>query len=159
MTRRAPIAALAATLLALVLGSAGCGAVADTSPSPPGVLLTVETRGGLCPGGPCGRTIVVERDGRVHEAAKPPNDLGVVPAEPLAALDLAIRTTDFAQLRSRPFTGTCPTAYDGQEVVFEFGAPGGVERIASCEVEVDPSAPLFVAVANAVGPFMALPTR
>jgi len=103
-------------------------------------------------------TIVVERDGRVRQAAQPPNDLGVVSQDALAALDLAIRATDFAELRSHPFTGTCPTAYDGQEVVLEFGAPGGVERIASCEVEIDPSALLFVAVANAVGPFIGLPT-
>jgi hypothetical protein len=43
--------------------------------------------------------------------------------------------------------------------VFEFGAPAGVERIATCEVEVDFSSPLFAAVATALGPFVPLPTR
>ena len=155
--------ALAAGLLVLVLTTAACNAeipapspTPTASPSPAGTLLTVETRGGLCPGGTCGMTIVVERDGRVHLAAKPPNDLGVVRADALSVLDEAIRTTDFAALRSHPFTGQCPTAFDGQEIIFEFGAPGGIERIATCEVEVDFSAPLFVAVTNAVVTFIAL---
>lgn len=154
---------LAAVLLAVTVSVVGCSAEAPLpSPSPAptgaGVLLTVETRGGLCANGPCGTTIFVERDGRVHQAAKPPNDLGVVSADALAALERAIQSTDFAELRSHRFTGQCPTAYDGQEIVFEFGAPGGVERIASCETEVDYGSPLFVAVTNAVGPFISLPT-
>jgi hypothetical protein len=122
-----------------------------------GPLLTVETRGGECFAAPCGSTISVERDGRVHSAAKPPNDLGQVPPDQLAALDAAIKTTDFAILKGRPFTGECPTAFDGQEFVFEFAAPGGTQRIASCEVEVDYGSPLFVAVSTALGPFVPLP--
>jgi hypothetical protein len=41
--------------------------------------------------------------------------------------------------------------YDGQEVIYEFGAPTGTERIASCEVEIDPGHPLCVAVVAALG--------
>lgn len=155
--RRNPLAVLAVVLLALALAIAACTVAPVSSPLPSGPLLIVETRGGLCPEGPCGMTIALERDGRVHQAAKPPNDLGIVPADALAALGAAIRATDFAELRRHPFTGVCPTAYDGQEVIFEFGTPGGIERIASCEVEIDPDAPLFVAVANAVGPFIGVP--
>lgn len=161
--RRSRALVFAPALVALALGGTGCSDQAppvtpSPSPVPTGVLLTVTTRGGLCPGGPCEESIFVERDGRVHQAAKPPNDLGVVPADALAALDESIRSADFAAIRSHPFTGQCPTAVDGAEVVFEFGAPGMVERIASCEVEIDYGSPLFVAVANAVGPFVALPT-
>ena len=124
----------------------------------PGPLVTVEMRGGECPAGACGTTVYLERDGRVHQAAKPPNDLGVVPPAQVAAVATAIASTDFAALRSRPFTGQCPTAFDGQEIIFEFGAPGGVERISTCEVDVDFGLPLFVAVSTALGPFVALPT-
>lgn len=155
-TGRAHATALAAALLMLAIGMAACQMVPVASPSPSGALLTVQTRGGLCPEGPCSMTIVVERDGRVHQAAQPPNDLGAVSPAALAALDAAIRATDFTEIRSHPFTGICPTAYDGQQVIFEFGAPDGVERISTCEVEIDPSAPLFAAVANAVGPFIGL---
>ena len=120
------------------------------------VLIAVETRGGRCVDGPCGSTVLVDRDGRVHLAAKPPNELGVVSPDLMAALDDAIRTTDFAELVSHRFTGECPTAYDGQELVFEFATPDGVQQIASCTVEVDYDAPLFMAVTAAVGEFVPL---
>lgn len=154
---------VAGLLLALALGAAGCDAQTATStpvptPTPTGVLLTVSARGGLCPGGTCETSIFVERDGRVHQAAKPPNDLGEVDPAALVALEQAIGATDFAELRSHPFTGQCPTAFDGQELIFEFGTPTAVERIATCEVEVDFGSPLFVAVAAAVGQYIALPS-
>jgi hypothetical protein len=152
----------ALAVLALLLVAGACAGAARTpSPTPTeapaGPLLTVIARGGLCPPGACETTVFVERDGRVHQAAKPPNELGKVPAEVLAALDEAMRSTDFEQVRSRPFTGMCPTAYDGQELVFEFGAPSGTERIESCMVAIDWSSPLFVAVRAAVAPFVNLP--
>lgn len=122
-----------------------------------GPLLTVETRGGECVNGPCGSTVIIERDGTVHSADKPPNTLGTIPPSQLAALESAIKLTDFAVLKDRPFTGECPVNFDGQEFIFEFGAPGGTQRIASCEVEVDYGSPLFVAVAAALSPFVPLP--
>ncbi len=39
---------------------------------------------------------------------------------------------------------------DGQETIFEFGAPGGMQRIATCETDVDPNHPLFLAVSKAI---------
>jgi hypothetical protein len=55
-------------------------------------------------------------------------------------------------IESRPFTDLCPTAYDGQETIYIFtvGLGTALERIASCEVEVDLSDPLFVAVSAAL---------
>lgn len=152
------LAAVAVVALAVVLGFglAACGATAVATPTGP--LVTVETRGGNCASAPCGTTVIVERDGRVHLAAKPPNDLGTVPPAALATLDAAIRTTDYASLKRHLFSGQCPTAFDGQEYVFEFGAPGGVQHIASCEVAIDFGSPLFVAVSTALGPFVPLPT-
>ena len=72
-------------------------------------------------------------------------------SEPMTgALLVAITKADFVALKSRPFTGTCPVAYDGQETIYTFATASGAERIASCEVVVDPAAPLFVAVAAAL---------
>jgi hypothetical protein len=148
----------ALSVMAMAAAVAACSSgVSIPSPIATGPLLTVETRGGLCPEGMCGSVVVIERDGRVHWAAKPPNDLGTMPPAALAALDVAIRATDFAALKSHKFTGQCPTAFDGQEVIFEFGAPGGVQRISTCEVEVDYGSPLFVAVSAALAPFVPLP--
>lgn len=98
--------------------------------------------------------MLVDRDGRVHLAAKPPNELGFVSPELMAALEVAIQATDFAEVVSHPFTGECPTAYDGQELVFEFATPDGVQSIASCTVEVDYQSPLFTAVTAALGEFV-----
>ena len=154
MHRRPLVPAIAAlALLAVAVAACGVETVIPTA----GPLVTVELRGGECAVGPCGMTVFLERDGRVHQAAKPPNDLGTVPPDQLAAIDTAIRLTDFAALRSRPFTGECPTAFDGQEIVYTFAAPSGTERIASCEVEIDEGLPLFMAVATALGPWVPLP--
>jgi hypothetical protein len=68
----------------------------------------------------------------------------------MTALDAAIKTTDFDVVRARPFTGECPVAFDGQEWIYEFGAPGGVERVASCETEIDPAHPAFAATTAAL---------
>jgi hypothetical protein len=94
----------------------------------------------------------------VREATLPPGEpAGTVPAPQVAAVEAAIRATDFAAIRARPFTGECPTAFDGQEVVFEFTTPAGLERISTCEAEVDLGLPVFVAVGAALAPFIALP--
>ena len=141
--------------LGFALISAACSpsAVASLLPASTLPLVTVTTRGGECPEGPCGSTLVIERDGRLRQAAPETFDIGQVTPEALAVLDGAIKTADFAAIRSRPFTGECPVNFDGQEVIYEFGAPSGAERIASCETEIDSDHPLCRAVelALAVG--------
>lgn len=133
------------------------GTRATPGPAAAGPLMTVESRGGECAGGPCGGIVVIERDGTVHAADEPLDTLGTLSAPQLTALDAAIGTTNFDLVKSRPFTGECPIAFDGQEFIFEFGTPNGVVRIASCETEVDYASPLFGAVAAAVAPYLPLP--
>ena len=136
-------------LLVAALLLAGCQslpAVASLAPVAAGPLVTVTVRGGECPEGACGGTTVIERDGRVRQTAPAAADLGQVPPDVLTALDAAIKTTDFDIIRSVPFTGECPVNFDGQEWIYEFGAPGGVERVATCETEIDPAQPVFAAV-------------
>jgi hypothetical protein len=149
MLRRVRRIALLAWV-AVILGACSPTAVASLLPSVAGPLVTVTTRGGECPEGPCGSTLAIERDGRLMQTAPGSVVKGQVPPELLATLDSAIKSTDFATIRSRTFTGECPVNFDGQEVIYEFGAPGGVERIASCETEIDPDHPLFVAVQGAL---------
>jgi hypothetical protein len=134
---------------ALVIAACSPAEIASLLPSA-GPLVTVTTRGGHCIDGECGSTIVIERDGRLHQTAPEDTILGQVPPEVLGALDAGIRAADFGAIRARPFTGECPVNYDGQEIIYEFGTPGGIERIASCETEVDPDAPPFKAVTEAL---------
>ena len=135
-------------LLLLAVLAGGCAIVSPAGSRGP--LVTVESRGGECFKAPCGSKIAIERDGRVHRMAPDAAEMYVLPADAVAALDGAIRATDFAVLKSKPFTGECPVNFDGQEVIYEFAAPSGLERIASCEIEIDLGHPLFVAVEAAL---------
>lgn len=132
-----------------LVGACSPETVASLVPTP-GPLVTVTTRGGECMDGPCGSTIVIERDGRIHQTAPAVAVIGLLPSDVLSALDASVRAADFGVIRSRPFTGECPVAFDGQEIVYEFGAPRGVERIASCETEIDPDNPVFAATTAAL---------
>jgi hypothetical protein len=149
MRTPAALLRLAPLLAAVVLATAGC-VFPGLEPVPEGPLVTVETRGGECPNGPCGGTVAVERDGRVHATAPEARELGRLPENVRAPLEAAVRAADFDRLRSRPFTGECPVNVDGQEIIYTFTTASGDVRLASCEVEIDPSDPLFVAVAAAL---------
>ena len=109
----------------------------------------------MCAQGACDSTIAIEADGRVHAIAPAPAELGTVPDRGLEALITEIAQADFATLTSRPFTGTCPIAFDGQETVYTFAIGSDTQRIASCEVVIDRAAPLFVAVAAALASVVA----
>jgi hypothetical protein len=133
-------------LLALVV--AGCALV----PSPADErLVTVEAHGGRCVEGECRRVFAIESDGLVHQLEPDEADIHRVTDETIDVYRAALSITDFNAIRSKPFTGECPTAFDGMEVVYTFATPSGPERIASCEVEIDRQAPLFVAVDAILG--------
>jgi hypothetical protein len=143
------------SVLVIALGlfaalAAACNVLPGAVPTAGGPLVTVSTRGGECPAGECGSQIVIERDGRIHAVKPVAKDFGKLPTTALAALDSAVRTTDYTKLKSKPFTGECPVNFDGQEIIYEFGAPSGVQRIASCEVEIDATHPLILAVTQAL---------
>jgi hypothetical protein len=162
--RRLP--ALLALLSIALIG--GCGATdnpstatsrapsvfrVETSPAPtaspePLTVLTIETRGGVCVSGPCERVVNFDDNGRIHEVIPKDRVVGTVPREVLEALQIAMVRTDYTLLR-RPFTGTCPTAVDGQEIIYTFHVATGDKQIASCKVAIDESHPLFRAVAAA----------
>lgn len=150
----------AAVFAVLVLGLAACSSIPaiPAIPAASGPLVTVSTRGGECPDGPCGSTTIIERDGRVHQTVPAAADLGQVPADILTALDAAIKTADFDVIRAVQFDAECPVNFDGQEFIYEFGARGGLERVASCETRIDPAHPLFAAVIAALVAVDVLPT-
>ena len=139
-----------AALLLCAVAFAACNALPGAVPTPSGPLVTVSTRGGECPAGMCESQVVIERDGRVHALKPAVKEFGKVPGNALTALDAAIRASDFAAIKAKKFTGECPVNFDGQEVIYEFSTPSGVQRIASCEVEIDENHPLFLAVTQAL---------
>lgn len=140
---------VALAVLALVV--AACGSLPFLPVTPPGgqtALVTVEYRGGHCRQGECRSVVTILADGTVRRDDGP---LVAVPSQTLAALVDAIRGTDFPALLARPFTGECPVNYDGQEAVYTIETPrDGRVVIASCTVEVDPTAPLFATIERIV---------
>lgn len=126
--------------------------VQPTSPPPSpsavaqsGPVVGIRSFGGLCPGGEvCQSELTIFADGTylvVHDDMS--GSRGQLNPGKVEALVEIIRQTDFEAVRARPFTGTCPTAYDGQESVFAFYTGGGVEEVDSCQTEIDSNSPLF----------------
>jgi hypothetical protein len=116
----------------------------------PLALVSIETRGGECPAGPCRRLVNIEGDGSLHEVIPTDVVLGTVPDPLLEALRIEIEQANYPLLQSRPFTGECPTHVDGQETIYTFHVSTGDEELASCKVVIDPNHPLFRAVAAAL---------
>jgi hypothetical protein len=160
-----PIAHLVAVLASAALATA-CASTPPPSASPSPTftpspsaaaatpfafpLVSVEYRGGECPSGACDRLLNIEADGRIHEVIPKDRVLGTAPPEVVDALRTEVEQADYAAIKSRPFTGTCPTAVDGQETTYTFHVTTGDREIASCTVAIDPADPLFVAVEAAL---------
>jgi hypothetical protein len=117
---------------------------------PPLPLLSIETRGGECPAGACNRLVNLDADGAIHEVIPKDRVVGMVPQEIVEALQVEMAQANYSLLQSRPFTGTCPTAVDGQETIYTFHLQTGDEEFASCTVAIDENHPLFRAVAAAL---------
>jgi hypothetical protein len=109
-------------------------------------LVSVETRGGECPARSCDRLLNIEADGRIHQVIPKDRVLGAAPPEVIEALRTEVEQADYVRIKSRPFTDTCPIAFDGQETIYTFHVATGVREIDSCKVAIDPAEPLFVAV-------------
>lgn len=112
--------------------------------------MSIETRGGECPNGACGRLANIEGDGTLLEVIPTDRVLGTVPERLLDALRIEIEQANYPLLQSTPFSGECPTAFDGQETIYTFHATAGDEVFATCTVAIDPNHPLFQAVAAAI---------
>jgi hypothetical protein len=150
------VSVVVATLLFAGCAGSPASPIATTAPSSVanGPLITVETRGGECPNGPCGSLIDIGSDGSIHQVRPTDQDLGTIPKAELDALAAEIERANFLLIESRPFTGECPTAFDGQETIYTFHLQTGDEAIATCKVAIDPNHPLFLAVGAAMRAFM-----
>jgi hypothetical protein len=147
------VAAILAILLSACSAAASSPGTSAEPSSPPsavpsvatGPLVTLETQGGHCMQGACGGTVAIDTDGRVHSTAPEAKDLGVLSDVLLEALTTEIEQADFEAIQSRPFTDTCPIAFDGQQLIYTFTMPSGTAKVDSCAVIVDPAHPLFAA--------------
>jgi hypothetical protein len=126
MVMRTATLCLALAVIAAAWSSAAAGVERTTPP-----LVTVVRHGGLCIDRSECRTVYRVTDTRITAAGFLPRRLA--PGERRALLR-AIRALDLAAVRARPFTGTCPIAYDGQESIYRFR--GVSQPLASCTYDL-----------------------
>ena len=104
-----------------------------TSSAADTIVLTVDVTGGECANGPCGAQYVVYGDGRVDG---PPGAALAIPADQMTLIADQVGRTNWDAVRAVPFTGECPTAFDGQKHIYGFPAPGGDLVFDSCEFDL-----------------------
>jgi hypothetical protein len=140
----------------------GCGGAAPTttnsnagSPSAPPTtsntagnaakpLVTIRAEGGHCINNSCGSEKQINEDGSyVAKYGTGANQAGTLNAAAVAELAELVATTNFEEIKALPFTGTCPIAFDGQEITYIFHTANGDQTIASCKVAIDPNLPIF----------------
>ena len=118
-------------LALLVLALAACS---DEESTPAVPMVSVEWRGGLCPYGGCSTILELASDGSYRLTEGDGTEAtGFADPSLSSALSDAITRADFDAARVRGFTETCPTAYDGQEIIYTFHGPAGDETMSTCE--------------------------
>ena len=126
------IGIVAVTLLAATFGGfVGARAGSATVLRSVTPIVSVTRHGGLCvTGKECRSTLriddrTISADGYIPRRLKP---------RERAALLRAIVRLDLRSLSAHPFTGTCPTAYDGTESIYQFR--GFPRALASCTFDL-----------------------
>ena len=128
---------LPALLLLSAISLGACSQAQDVQPvpAPARAVASVEVRGGECPDGTCSTRYDVFSDGRV---VRDDGATDAMDADVAARLTELVEAADWTTILARPFTGECPTAYDGQERVYTFWPAAGEVTVATCTVQVDP---------------------
>ncbi len=118
------------------------------SPAPVTFLASRAATGGMCAGGACDVTFSVSSDGTWTLTSSDATSAGTLSPSATAALVDATTATEIAD--APPFTGTCPTAYDGNELVYAWrDAAGATQTVSACDRAIADDDPLVVALAAA----------
>jgi hypothetical protein len=123
---------------------AGCAAAGAATPKQTDPLVSIHAEGGLCVYGGCSRDVMVLQNGTYTvKDGSGQTTSGALDDATLGQLKQAIDGADFEAIRSKPFTGTCPIAYDGQEYIFTFYKGAKSEVVDSCKAELDMNSVMF----------------
>ncbi|HEY9828205.1 MAG TPA: hypothetical protein V6D19_22430 [Stenomitos sp.] len=139
----------------MIFGMGFCGGLVALSvlacplrskPTPVSLLLDMTYEGGmrLCTQSDCLPRLQLKTDG-TYEATSGTGtrSAGKISQRDLTQFKQAIAQTNFTDVRSHPFTDTCPIAYDGTKTIYRFYVSAQIQQIDSCVVKVDPKHPLF----------------
>lgn len=105
--------------------------------------VTILNVGGLCLQGLCKSETVIKGDGSFVYTYDSERKSGQIPQSEVVELRNLIFQTDFVQIKSKPFTDTCPMAYDGSKFIYTFVTSKISETIDTCEVQTKGN-PLFI---------------
>ena len=122
---------VAALLLAASFQGLAGAAATPTVVRPAAPIASVTRHGGLCvTGRECRSTLRID-DTTISGDGFAPRRLKAIER---VALLRAIGKLDANYLRTHPFAGTCPTAYDGSETIYRFR--GFARPMASCTYDL-----------------------
>jgi len=100
-------------------------------------VAEISSSGGLCPTGPCGGRTTVFADGRWESLS----EKGIFDRAQVDQLRQEIQSADFAMIKSHPFTGECPEAYDGSSTTYVFYIGDRTEVLSTCKYELPDTVP------------------
>jgi len=108
------------------------------------ILIKIEATGGLCPYGECNSELIIFNNGFYNSSTNNKQEkVGNLDEIDLLDLKQLIKNSNFKDIKSKPFTGTCPIAYDGQEDIYTFFFDKGTESISDCNYELNYDEGLF----------------
>jgi hypothetical protein len=139
---------ITALILATLSGQPFMPNIASAQPAMPQAtsevfFIKIQFRGGMR----ATRTIpelTIRPDGlyRYNNGVNKPRS-GVLSQQELRLLNQRVHQANFSAIKSKPFKGTCPIAYDGTEVVYLFQLSLGVEEISACKYAINGKSLLF----------------
>jgi hypothetical protein len=107
------------------------------------LVVSVRREGGHCRVGGCFSEVAIFADGTYRYSDPNQQKTGKINRFEIRRFQQRIATADFEKIKSQPFTGTCPLAYDGPETVYTFRKGDRAEVIRSCQTQIDSKNPLF----------------
>ena len=98
----------------------------------------------MCVGG-CFSELTIFADGTYRYGASGLNQqkTGKINQIEFQRLQQLIATANFKTIKSVPFRGTCPIAYDGTETIYTFRQGNRTEVVRSCQTQIDSKSSLF----------------
>jgi hypothetical protein len=131
----------------IIVGAAlaACGGAGAPAPNPTDPLISIHAEGGMCVyGSGCSRdTEILQNGSFTIKDGSGATINGQLDDATLTQLKDAIKAADFAEIKSKPFTDTCPIAFDGQKYIFTIHRDGQPEELDSCVYALDMESPLF----------------
>jgi hypothetical protein len=122
----------------------GSPATNDTAGNSAKPVVTIRAEGGHCINGSCWSEKQINEDGSyIAKDGTGANQTGTLNVAAVSELAELVATANFEEIKAQPFTGTCPIAFDGQEMTYIFHTANGDQTIAGCKVAIDPSLPIF----------------